>query len=122
MGEGLEHSKEKIKKRPLPSNIEAVVMKKKRGRPRKHPVLDEQVKEKLDSKFDSNLTEKHVPEKTKAMADSELASLIQSVQNSIQSQFAARDLDEISEFTTESTASVAEDEPSSLQSSSAKST
>ncbi|XP_070207967.1 histone-lysine N-methyltransferase ASH1L-like isoform X2 [Littorina saxatilis] len=95
-------SKKGSKKRPLPFEKEAevkdiVVAKKKRGRPRKYPLgCTDNSRSNLDAV--SKLTEKLVQEKTKAMADSELALLIRSVQNSIQSQFPAQDLDEMSEF------------------------
>jgi hypothetical protein len=67
-----------------------VPKKRGRGRPRKRPLP---VKAGTTSKAISAL-----PVKTKAVADSELASLIQSVQNSIHSQFSAPDLEESNDF------------------------
>ncbi|KAL8615961.1 hypothetical protein ACOMHN_034637 [Nucella lapillus] len=124
-----------------PCNVQAVsknesvtTEKRGRGRPRKQPISDMSNKTELSQ--DSYLgTLKSNPksislnkdalmygkqllqEKSKAETDSELASLIQSVQHSIQSQFASRDIDESSEFAMDTNNDISEIEPSLPQAS-----
>ena len=114
---------------PSPSQAEQVqspsktkpVEKRKRGRPRKIP-LPETSSDATDSKSNADIDSKSrdaetgikplAAEKPKAVADSELASLIQSVQHSIRSQFPVQDMDESSEFTMDTNNDISEIEPS----------
>lgn len=103
------------------------VEKRKRGRPRKVPLPDissvaaDQCKSKAEIDSKSRDTETSVKplatEKSKAVADSELASLIQSVQHSIRSQFPVQDMDESSEFTMDTNNDINGIEPSLPQAS-----
>ncbi|XP_076465119.1 uncharacterized protein LOC143296954 isoform X2 [Babylonia areolata] len=114
--------------------------KRGRGRPRKQPISDISNNSELSEdsygslKSNSNCISlnknsmttgrQSTQEKSRAEADSELASLIQSVQHSIQSQFASRDIDETSEFAMDTNNDISEIEPSlpqvSVKSSAAK--
>ena len=107
-------SKGQSLKSPNPLKVEPVP-RRKRGRSPKQPVPEDvsapEVKEKKSGEGSKAVLSsasvgretgvrgrQFLADKSKAEADSELASLIQSVQNSIQSQFAAQDIDESSEF------------------------
>ena len=118
---GKSHSPSRAEQTQSPSRTKPVE-KRKRGRPRKIPlpeissVATDSIKSNAEidakSRDMGTVVKPLTTEKSKAVADSELASLIQSVQHSIRSQFPAQDIDESSEFTMDTNNDISGIEPS----------